>query len=70
MTYGTSLALPTGTDDAALAAALATLHWVSPEDSVAYLELAKLVCLDPWAYYADALEATVTRVANGPWPAP
>jgi hypothetical protein len=69
ITYGQSLALPTGADDAAMAAALSVAHGVGPAESALYLEAAKLVCLDPWADYLSAIDATVALVADGPWPA-
>jgi hypothetical protein len=43
-------------------------HGLSPEQSTACLAAAKDLCLAPEADYRDAIHATITLVAAGPWP--
>jgi hypothetical protein len=66
--YGGALSLATGQDDAAFATGMAALYGLSLEKSATCLAHAKLLCQDPEAHYLDALEATATLVAAGPWP--
>jgi len=66
--YAGALALPTWQDDASFAAGLAVYHGLSPDKSAACLSAAKELCLAPEADYREAIEATITLVAAGPWP--
>jgi hypothetical protein len=68
LAYAEALALPTWQDDASFAAGLAVYHGLSPEKSTACLSAAKELCLSPEADYREAIEATITLVAAGPWP--
>ncbi len=66
--YGETLALPTGSDDAAFAAGMAILYGLTPQKSASCLAAAKAMCQDPEAHYADAIYATIDLVAATPWP--
>lgn len=67
-TYGAGIDLPTGSDDAAFAVGMATLYGLTVQESAGCLAAAKLVCRGVSSDYQDALAATVTLVAGGPWP--
>lgn len=67
--YGAALALPTGADDAALAAGMAALYGLTFQQSAACLATAKALCQQKDAEYYNALTATIGDIAGAAeWP--